>query len=119
MVPIKVPALGDRLEDVPALVEYFVATPSAGARDEAEAGHAGCDPPRAAPPLARERAGLRNAIMERLFMLAVGARSDRADVDRVLPHGMASPLDARGAAEPRQSKNFNKTPGGPSCWSAA
>jgi two-component system nitrogen regulation response regulator NtrX len=86
VVPITVPPLRERLEDIPALVEHFVATLS---------GSSGVAP-RAVTPDAikalqrRSWPGnvreLRNAI-ERLLILAAGKQITAADVERLLPTG--------------------------------
>jgi two-component system nitrogen regulation response regulator NtrX len=86
VVPISVPPLRERLEDVPALVEHFVATLSGGA---------GVAPrpvtPDAIKALQRRSwpgnvRELRNAI-ERLLILAAGKQITAADVERLLPSG--------------------------------
>ncbi len=84
VIPIEVPPLRERLEDVPALVEHFVATLSVGA---------GVAPrtftPEAVRALQRRTwpgnvRELRNAV-ERLLILAVGKQITAADVERLLP----------------------------------
>ncbi len=93
VVPITVPALRERLEDVPALVEHFVATLSVGAGVAARP-----ITPEAIRALQRRPwpgnvRELRNAI-ERLLILAAGKQITAADVERLLPSadGMASEL---------------------------
>ncbi|HEV8197861.1 MAG TPA: sigma-54 dependent transcriptional regulator [Gemmatimonadales bacterium] len=95
VVPIEVPALRERLEDVPALVEHFVATLSVGTGVAARP--VTPDAIRALqrrswPGNVRE---LRNAV-ERLLILAVGKQITAADVERLLPaaEGVASPYVA-------------------------
>ena len=92
VVPIVVPPLRERLEDVPALVEHFVSTLSVGAGVAARP--VTPDAIRALqrrswPGNVRE---LRNAV-ERLLILAVGKQISSADVERLLPSpdGVASP----------------------------
>ena len=86
VVPITVPPLRERLEDIPALVEHFVATLS---------GASGVAPrpvtPEAIKALQRRSwpgnvRELRNAI-ERLLILAAGKQITAADVERLLPTG--------------------------------
>ena len=84
VVPIAVPPLRERLEDVPALVEHFLATLSVGTGVAArpvtpEAIRA--LQRRAWPGNVRE---LRNAV-ERLLILAAGKQITAADVERLLP----------------------------------
>jgi len=93
VVPITVPALRERLEDVPALVEHFVATLSVGAGVAARP-----ITPEAIKALQRRPwpgnvRELRNAV-ERLLILAAGKQITAADVERLLPSpdGMASEL---------------------------
>jgi two-component system, NtrC family, nitrogen regulation response regulator NtrX len=95
VVPIEVPALRERLEDVPALVEHFVATLSVGTGVAARP--VTPDAIRALqrrswPGNVRE---LRNAV-ERLLILAMGKQITAADVERLLPaaEGVASPYVA-------------------------
>ena len=101
VVPITVPALRERLEDVPALVEHFVATLSAGAGVAARP-----ITPEAIKALQRRPwpgnvRELRNAI-ERLLILAAGKQITAADVERLLPSpdGMASELSPEVARAP-------------------
>jgi two-component system nitrogen regulation response regulator NtrX len=84
VVPISVPALRERLEDVPALIEHFVATLSVGT---------GVAPrpftPDAIKALQRRSwpgnvRELRNAV-ERLLILAAGKQITAGDVARLLP----------------------------------
>jgi two-component system nitrogen regulation response regulator NtrX len=84
VVPISVPPLRERLEDVPALVEHFVTTLSGGA---------GVAPrpvtPDAIKALQRRSwpgnvRELRNAV-ERLLILAAGKQISGGDVERLLP----------------------------------
>ncbi|MGN6391103.1 MAG: sigma-54-dependent transcriptional regulator [Gemmatimonadales bacterium] len=84
VVPIEVPPLRDRLEDVPALVQYFAGQLAAGAgvpgrRFDDEAVARLCE--RHWPGNIRE---LRNAI-ERALILAAGKVVTATDVDRLLP----------------------------------
>ena len=88
VVPITVPPLRERLEDIPALVEHFVTTLS---------GSSGVAPrpvtPDAIKALQRRSwpgnvRELRNAI-ERLLILAAGKQITAADVERLLPTGDA------------------------------
>ncbi len=92
VVPIAVPALRERLEDVPALVEHFTATLSVGTGVAARP--VTPDAIRALqrrswPGNVRE---LRNAV-ERLLILALGKQITATDVERLLPspEGIASP----------------------------
>jgi two-component system nitrogen regulation response regulator NtrX len=91
VVPIHVPPLRERLEDVPALVEHFVATLSVGTGVAARP-----VTPEAIRALQRRSwpgnvRELRNAV-ERLLILAVGKQITAADVERLLPsaEGIAS-----------------------------
>jgi two-component system nitrogen regulation response regulator NtrX len=84
VVPITVPALRERLEDLPALVEHFVATLSVGAGVAARP-----FTPEAVRALQRRSwpgnvRELRNAV-ERLLILAAGKQITAADVERLLP----------------------------------
>jgi len=92
VIPITVPSLRDRLEDVPALVEHFVETLSAGA---------GVAPRSFAPDALRalQRRSwpgnvreLRNGV-ERLLILAPGKQVTGADVVRLLPGADATSAD--------------------------
>jgi two-component system nitrogen regulation response regulator NtrX len=92
VVPIHVPPLRDRLEDVPALAEHFGQTLSAGT---------GLAPRPLTPDAVRalQRRNwpgnvreLRNA-MERLLILAPGKQITAADVERLLPAGEGPPAD--------------------------
>ena len=92
VIPITVPSLRDRLEDVPALVEHFVETLSAGA---------GVAPRSFAPDALRalQRRSwpgnvreLRNGV-ERLLILAPGKQVTGADVLRLLPGAEATSAD--------------------------
>jgi len=92
VVPIHVPPLRDRLEDVPALAEHFGQTLS---------GRSGLAPRTltadAIRALQRRRwpgnvRELRNA-MERLLILAPGKQITAADVERLLPGGEGIPAD--------------------------
>ena len=91
MVPIEVPALRDRLEDVPALVAHFAEQLAASAgvpgkkfSDEAMARLQA----RAWPGNIRE---LRNAV-ERALILASGKVVTGGDIDRLLPGGEGDAL---------------------------
>jgi len=88
VVPITVPPLRERLEDIPALIEHFVATLSGGAgvapRSVTPDGVKALQR-RSWPGNVRE---LRNAI-ERLLILAAGKQITAADVERLLPSGDA------------------------------
>ena len=97
VIPIAVPPLRERLEDIPALVAHFVTTLSQGAgvaprafTDEAVRALQR----RGWPGNVRE---LRNAV-ERLLILAPGKQITAADVERLLPAGEAG---AAGAELPR------------------
>ena len=99
VVPIEVPALRERLEDVPALVAHFAGQLAAGAgvpgktfADEAIARLRS----RSWPGNIRE---LRNAV-ERALILAPGKLVVAADIDRLLPGGEGAPLD------PARSQTF-------------
>ena len=84
MVPIEVPALRERLEDVPALVEHFAEqlSSSAGVRGEEVLGGRGAPAPVASwPGNIRE---LRNAV-ERALILASGKVVAASDIERLLP----------------------------------
>jgi two-component system, NtrC family, nitrogen regulation response regulator NtrX len=92
VVPITVPALRERREDVPALVEHFVATLSVGTGVAARPFTP--DAIRALqrrlwPGNVRE---LRNAV-ERLLILSAGKQITGTDVERLLPSGDAIPQD--------------------------
>jgi two-component system nitrogen regulation response regulator NtrX len=95
VVPIAVPPLRERLEDVPALVEHFVSTLSVGTGVAARP-----ITPEAIRALQRRSwpgnvRELRNAV-ERLLILAVGKQISATDVERLLPspEGVASPYVA-------------------------
>jgi len=113
VIPITVPSLRDRLEDVPALVEHFAGTLSVGSGA----------PPRASPPtrcarFSAELAGnvreLRNGV-ERLMILAPGKQVTGADVERLLPAVDAGPADvAPDASRARHSRASGRTPSAPS-----
>jgi two-component system nitrogen regulation response regulator NtrX len=84
VVPISVPALRERLEDIPALVEHFLATLSVGVGVAARPAT-----PEAIRALQRRSwpgnvRELRNAV-ERLLILAPGKQITAADVERLLP----------------------------------
>ena len=84
VVPITVPALRERLEDIPALVEHFVTTLSgaSGVAPRPVSSEAVRSLQRRAwPGNVRE---LRNAI-ERLLILSPGRQITAADVERLLP----------------------------------
>ncbi|HEY9385186.1 MAG TPA: sigma-54 dependent transcriptional regulator [Gemmatimonadales bacterium] len=86
VIPIEVPPLRDRLEDIPALVEHFVGTLSQGAGVAPRAFTAEgvrALQRRSWPGNVRE---LRNAV-ERLLILASGKQITAADVERLLPSG--------------------------------
>jgi two-component system, NtrC family, nitrogen regulation response regulator NtrX len=86
VVPIEVPALRDRLDDVPALVTHFASTlaASAGVPGKQFAADAVARlQARSWPGNVRE---LRNAV-ERALILAPGKVVTAADVDRLLPGG--------------------------------
>ncbi|HEU5039490.1 MAG TPA: sigma-54 dependent transcriptional regulator, partial [Gemmatimonadales bacterium] len=96
VVPIEVPPLRDRLEDIPALVEHFA---------EQLAASAGVPGKKFAPEaIARFQARtwpgnireLRNAV-ERALILAPGRTVTAGDVDRLLPAGEAPGV---GSADP-------------------
>jgi two-component system nitrogen regulation response regulator NtrX len=92
VVPIEVPALRERLEDVPALVAHFAEQLAAGAgvpgKTFAEEA-VGRLQSRSWPGNIRE---LRNAV-ERALILAPGKLVSAADIDRLLPGGDTAPLD--------------------------
>jgi two-component system nitrogen regulation response regulator NtrX len=101
VVPIEVPPLRDRLEDIPALVEHFA---------EQLAASAGVPGKKFAPEaIARFQARtwpgnireLRNAV-ERALILAPGRTVAAADVDRLLPAGEAAMV----AADPGRAHTF-------------
>jgi len=96
VVPIEVPALRDRLEDIPALVEHFAAQLAGqggvGGRAFAEDALRAMQR-RAWPGNVRE---LRNAV-ERLMILGAGRLITAADVERLLPK-----LEGPGASVPLQ-----------------
>ncbi len=99
VVPIEVPALRDRLEDVPALVTHFASTlaASAGVPGKQFAADAVARlQARSWPGNVRE---LRNAV-ERALILAPGKVVTAADVDRLLPgaDGGAASSPAAGGA---------------------
>ncbi|MGH7562270.1 MAG: sigma-54-dependent transcriptional regulator [Gemmatimonadales bacterium] len=90
VVPIAVPPLRDRLEDVPALAEHFGQTLTAGSGAPTRP----LSPEairalqrRSWPGNVRE---LRNAV-ERLMILAPGKQITAADVERLLPVGEGAP----------------------------
>jgi len=102
VVPIQVPALRDRAEDIPLLVEYFT---------QRLGGHAGVPGRRFSPeavhalqqrPWPGNVRELRNAV-ERLLILAQGKEVTSADVGRLLTavYRAASPLPAGGANDAR------------------
>ncbi len=86
VIPIAVPPLRERLEDLPVLVEHFMAVLG----KETGVGQKGIQSEamralerRSWPGNVRE---LRNAV-ERLLILAPGRQISGADVERLLPHG--------------------------------
>ena len=96
VIPIEIPPLRDRLEDIPALVAHFIATlsKSTGVAPRPfteEAIRALMR--RSWPGNVRE---LRNAI-ERLLILATGRQVNAADVERLIPaaEGAVEPTDGR------------------------
>jgi two-component system nitrogen regulation response regulator NtrX len=104
VVPITVPPLRERLEDIPALVEHFVATLSGGA---------GVAPKPVSPDAIRalQRRSwpgnvreLRNAI-ERLLILAPGKQITAGDVERLLPVADGG-LGGSAATEPGRAPTF-------------
>ena len=98
VVPIQVPALRERKEDIPALVQHFVnqlAGTTGIAPRTFEAGALERLAERAWPGNVRE---LRNAV-ERLLILAPGKTISAADVSRLLGEG-ATPEVMEGAAAP-------------------
>ena len=102
VVPIEVPPLRERLEDVPALVEHFAEqlAASAGVPGKKFAADAvGRFQARSWPGNIRE---LRNAV-ERALILAPGRTVTAVDVDRLLPAGEAP---AAGAADPGRPHTF-------------
>ena len=109
VVPIAVPPLRERLEDVPALVEHFVATLSVGTGVAARP-----VTPEAIRALQRRSwpgnvRELRNAV-ERLLILAVGKQITMADVERLLPslEGLASPDLAPETGRARTFEDFRQ-----------
>ena len=105
VMPIEVPPLRQRLEDLPALVSHFVAVLGAG-------------PGMAPKPftgaalrrLQRRRwpgnvRELRNAV-ERLLILAPGAEVTDADVDAVLPPETGEPIELDKLAAEAQDRTF-------------
>jgi two-component system nitrogen regulation response regulator NtrX len=101
VVPIEVPALRERLEDVPALVAHFAEQLAAGAgvpgkkfADEAIARLQS----RSWPGNIRE---LRNAV-ERALILAPGKLVTAADIDRLLPGAEA----ATASLDPARAQTF-------------
>jgi len=102
VVPIEVPPLRERLEDVPALVEHFAEqlAASAGVPGKKFAADAVARfQARSWPGNIRE---LRNAV-ERALILAPGRTVTAVDVDRLLPAGEAP---AAGAADPGRPHTF-------------
>jgi two-component system nitrogen regulation response regulator NtrX len=105
VVPIEVPALRERLEDVPALVAHFAEQLAAGAgvpgkkfADEAIARLQS----RSWPGNIRE---LRNAV-ERALILAPGKVVTAADIDRLLPGAeAASPVES---GQPQSFETFKQ-----------
>jgi two-component system nitrogen regulation response regulator NtrX len=103
VVPIRVPPLRERLEDVPLLVEYFAdrlgrrsgMVPRQFTTDAVAALQQ-----RSWPGNVRE---LRNAV-ERLLILATGRAVTAADVDRLLPPERASPSPS--AVAPERAASF-------------
>ena len=96
VVPIHVPPLRERLEDIPALAEHFVQTLSGGvgvAPRPVTSDAIKALQRRSWPGNVRE---LRNAV-ERLLILATGKQITGADVERLLP--IVTPSSASGDAE--------------------
>lgn len=92
VMPVHVPPLRERLEDVPALVSHFVAALGSGpgmAPKPFTGGALRRMQRRRWPGNVRE---LRNAV-ERLLILAVGAEVTEADVDLVLPAEVGPPVE--------------------------
>jgi two-component system, NtrC family, nitrogen regulation response regulator NtrX len=106
VIPIEVPPLRERLEDVPALAEHFVATLSQGAgvapRSFTDEGLRALQR-RSWPGNVRE---LRNAV-ERLLILAPGKQITAADVERLLPASDLSGVPAE-QARPPSFENFRQ-----------
>ena len=107
VVPIEVPALRDRLEDVPALVAHFAEQLSAGAgmpgRKFAEEAIVRLQS-RSWPGNIRE---LRNAV-ERALILAPGKLVTAADIDRLLPAGEAGPASPADPSRPQSFETFKQ-----------
>ena len=103
VIPISVPPLRERLEDVPALVEHFVQTLSASsgvaARGFTQEAIRALQR-RSWPGNVRE---LRNAV-ERLLILAPGKQVTAADIERLLPAGEGG--TAEPPAEPPRPDTF-------------
>ncbi len=105
VMPIHVAALRDRAEDIPALVDHFVAVLGSGP---------GMTPrPFTAEALHRLRQRywpgnvreLRNAV-ERLLILAAGPEVTEADIDRVLPGDTGTPIDLAALAAATEGRTF-------------
>ncbi len=105
VMPVHVPALRDRTEDIPALVAHFVASLGAGPGMT----------PKAFSPAAlrrlRQRSWpgnvreLRNAV-ERLLILAAGPEVSEADVDQALPGDTGTPIDLPALAAAAEGRTF-------------
>ncbi len=105
VMPIEVPALRDRLDDVPVLVAHFVAVLGSGPgmtpkTFTADALHRLRQ--RRWPGNVRE---LRNAV-ERLLILAPGAEVTAADVDQVLPPESGTAIDLQALAKKSAGQTF-------------
>jgi two-component system nitrogen regulation response regulator NtrX len=108
VIPIAVPPLRERLEDVPALVEHFVQTLSASsgvaARGFTQEAIRALQR-RSWPGNVRE---LRNAV-ERLLILAPGKQVTAADIERLLPGAEGEAAEASAEApRPDTFENFKE-----------
>ncbi len=112
VVPVHVPPLRERREDIPVLVEHFaetLATTSGLAPKRFEAGAVEALARRPWPGNIRE---LRNGI-ERLLILASGSTVTGADVTRLLPMvGEAPPEAAAGSEVPEETTEGGEGNGG-------
>ena len=107
VIPIEVPALRERLEDIPALAEHFVHTLSQGAgvapRAFTEEALRALQR-RSWPGNVRE---LRNAV-ERLLILSPGKQITAADVERLLPSPEGAAAVAPEKERPATFENFRQ-----------
>ncbi len=106
VMPIHVPPLRERREDIPALVSHFVSALGHRPRHDAEAVQrtppCGCCSVGSWPGNVRE---LRNAV-ERLLILAAGAEVGEEDIEAVLAHESGPPIEPEQLAADAGDRNL-------------